>query len=118
MGNWRARHPSHTTGWGNTHQLEHANSLGPMPGGGLFRFLLVLLPFALLGGCARIISGEPYPNEGLEPASMIVYDESRPGYVWAPGDDEWQPEDELDWDATVPSSYPTPLPTDVTVLPE
>lgn len=120
MGNWRARHPHHATGWGNHHQLSRIEGANYVPGSGAAsRFLLVVVPFAFIGACGNMLSGDDAnADEGLQPTSVITYDADRPGYIWTPGDEQWEQVDELGWDATVPSSYPTPLPSDVLILPE
>lgn len=114
MGKIRYTHPARRTGWGGENQLY-----GPsLAGAGFVRFIAVFAFAGLIGGCGKMLFTDEEVAPGLEPTSVITYVPERPGYTWGPGDTEWQQVDELDWDATVPSSYPTPLPTDVLILPE
>lgn len=104
MGRLRDAHPARRTGWGGENQLRGTN---PPSLGAWSRFLWVFVPISFLAGCTNMLLGDEEP-ETLRPTSTVLpLPDTR---TYAPGHQEW--------DATVPSSYPTPLPTDVLILPE
>lgn len=84
--------------------------------------LLILVFFALIGGCSAMFAGgAEEPQDGPASDSAIPRVTSSPtpeptptdpGMTWAPGQE--------DWDATVPESFPTPIPpaAEENVLPE